>query len=222
VSPLRLFPDKENRNRPSEPSEPSAGEENSHRNAEKLSDAEADGILGTVSSTVSADGTADAAGPIVSRTVSPEPRIGMPNGAASDGTDGSDGVFPKLPKSQKTSMPRVLVRELEEADERGLVARWSSEFGYVSIHDPLEGVWWDVSTKDAPSWAKSEASRRKALYRAGNRRAYDLTSSQMERMWEAERAAEPPDEGIVEDHPIEEADEQVGEVLDAHRRGEVV
>jgi hypothetical protein len=41
----------------------------------------------------------------------------------------------------------------------GLAATWSMEFGYVSIHDPTEGEWWDVPTKDAPAWALPEAIR---------------------------------------------------------------
>ena len=89
-----------------------------------------------------------------------------------------------------------------EAAELGLVASWSAEFGYVSIHDPLEGVWWDVQVKDAPDWAVSEARKRKELYKDGNRRAYRLTSREMEEILKADH----PDlqDGIVEDHPVEE------------------
>jgi hypothetical protein len=45
-----------------------------------------------------------------------------------------------------------------------------------------------------------EARRRKEQYRGGNRRAYRLTSSEMEELW---RAESPVDEGIVEDYPLE-------------------
>ena len=69
------------------------------------------------------------------------------------------------------------------------------------MHDPATGEWWDVQTKDAPSWALSEARKRKELYRDGNHRAYRLTSREMEEIWETER---PPEKGIVEEHPIEE------------------
>ena len=46
-----------------------------------------------------------------------------------------------------------------------------------------------------------EARRRREQYRGGNRRAYRLTSSEMEELW---RAESPVDEGIVEGHPLEE------------------
>jgi hypothetical protein len=74
-----------------------------------------------------------------------------------------------------------------EADQLGLVATWSHEFGYVSMHDPTAG----------------EAHKRKQLYKDGNRKAYRLTSREMEKIWEAEHLAS-EDEGIVEDHPLEE------------------
>jgi hypothetical protein len=91
-----------------------------------------------------------------------------------------------------------------ETDELGLVATWSVEFGYVSIHDPsgAEGVWWDLKTTDAPGWAVSEARRRKEIYRDGNRRAYRLTSREMEEIWEA--GLSDLEVGIVEDYPIED------------------
>lgn len=69
------------------------------------------------------------------------------------------------------------------------------------MHDPATGEWHDLQTKDAPEWAVGEARRRKEQYRGGNRRAYRLTSSEMEELW---RAESPVDEGIVEDHPLEE------------------
>jgi hypothetical protein len=92
--------------------------------------------------------------------------------------------------------------KIPEAAELGLVATWSAEFGYVSIHDPIEGVWWDAQVKDAPGWALSEARKRKELYRDGNRRAYRLTSREMGEIWEAERSDF--EVGIVEDQPVEE------------------
>jgi hypothetical protein len=87
----------------------------------------------------------------------------------------------------------------------GLGAMWSGEFGYISLHDPTTGEWHDIQTKDAPGWAKWEASKRKELYRAGNRKAYRLTSREMGEVWEAERSA--IEEGIVEEYPVEEEDE---------------
>ena len=90
-----------------------------------------------------------------------------------------------------------------EADQLGLVATWSHEFGYISMHDPTAGEWHDLQVKDAPSWAVGEAHKRKQLYKDGNRKAYRLTSREMEKIWEAEHLAS-EDEGIVEDHPLEE------------------
>ena len=87
-------------------------------------------------------------------------------------------------------------------DGLGLIAKWSKHFGYASIHDPVLGEWWDVPTKDAPSWALDEARRRKELWRAGRRDAYSLNAAEMEELWQAEN---PEDPGlIVEDHPLPE------------------
>lgn len=91
---------------------------------------------------------------------------------------------------------------LEDADHLGLVASWSGEFGFVSIHDPTTGEWWDLQTGIAPEWAVREARKRKELYKEGNRRAYRLTAREMEKIWDEERA--PDQEGIIEEHPIEE------------------
>lgn len=107
-------------------------------------------------------------------------------------------------KLETAKLPTAKTAKTSEADQLGLVATWSAEFGYVSIHDPVEGVWWDLQVKTAPDWALSEARKRKELYRDGNRKAYRLTSREMEEIWEAEH----PDleAGIVEDHPLEEKD----------------
>ncbi len=43
------------------------------------------------------------------------------------------------PCSSAGELPRFIQRELEEASELGLVARWSRKFGYVSVHDPTTG-----------------------------------------------------------------------------------
>ncbi len=109
------------------------------------------------------------------------------------------GEKPETPK-----LPTAKTVETPEADQLGLVATWSAAFGYVSIHDPVEGAWWDLRVKDAPDWALSEARKRKELYREGNRRAHRLTSREMEDIWEADRSD--PEAGIVEDHPPEEKD----------------
>jgi hypothetical protein len=51
------------------------------------------------------------------------------------------------------------------------------------MHDPTTGEWHYLQTKYAPEWAVGEARRRKEQYRGGNRRAYRLTSSEMEGLW---------------------------------------
>lgn len=89
-----------------------------------------------------------------------------------------------------------------KADQLGLVATWSGEFGYVSLHDPTTGEWHDLKTTDAPGWAVGEARRRKELYKGGNRRAYRLTAHDMEEAWKDDQV---PEEGIVEDYPVEGA-----------------
>jgi hypothetical protein len=88
-----------------------------------------------------------------------------------------------------------------EAEELGMIANWSHEFGYVSLHDPTTGEWHDLQTKDAPGWSLTEARKRKELYRDGNHRAYRLASREMEEIWESEQ---PQDEGIVEELALPE------------------
>lgn len=104
--------------------------------------------------------------------------------------------------TSKTSNTPEPAKPPLEAEQLGLVAAWSIEFGFVALHDPTSGEWHDLRTKDAPEWAAGEARKRKELYRGGNRKAYRLTSREMEETWEAERS--PEEEGIVEDHPVEE------------------
>jgi hypothetical protein len=92
-------------------------------------------------------------------------------------------------------------RRTERASRLGLIARWSYEFGYVSLHDPTTGEWCDLPTKDAPAWAKREAFKRKELSKHhGIHRT--LTASEMEEVWEEEQVEmwENPavtDKGIV-------------------------
>jgi hypothetical protein len=91
----------------------------------------------------------------------------------------------------------------DEAEDLGMIANWSHVFGFVSLRDPVSGEWHELQTKEAPGWSLWEARKRKELYGDGNQRAYRLTSRQMEEIWETEQ---PRDEGIVEEHPPEEAD----------------
>jgi hypothetical protein len=109
---------------------------------------------------------------------------------------------PSEDSNQASNLSEFAQRKINQAAKLGLVARWSKEFGYISVHDPTTGEWHDLRTEDAPGWAKREALKRKELYKDGNYRAYDLTATEMEGIWEAERVPEP--EGIIEDHPIEE------------------
>ena len=48
-------------------------------------------------------------------------------------------------------------QKLEKASALGLVARWSRHFGYISIHDPVDGTWHDLPTGDAPDWSVRES-----------------------------------------------------------------
>ena len=89
-----------------------------------------------------------------------------------------------------------------EAEQLGLVATWSIEFGFTAIHDPTTGEWWDLPTKSAPDWAVREAHKRRELYKDGNRRAYRLTAREMEGIWEEKHT--PDEEGIIEEYPVEE------------------
>jgi hypothetical protein len=93
--------------------------------------------------------------------------------------------------------------EHREVDRRGLIAKWSREFGYILVLDPTTGSWHDLHWKDAPGWARWEARKRKELWQAGNRCAFDLTATQMQEIWDAEHPPE-PELGIVEDHPLPE------------------
>ncbi len=113
-----------------------------------------------------------------------------------------DSAFSENAQSPTAKTAETANGYKDGASELSLIATWSREFGYVSIHDPTAGEWYDLRTKDAPDWAVREARRRKELYKDGNRKAYRLTSREMEEDWEAERV--PESEGIVEDHPVEE------------------
>ncbi len=109
---------------------------------------------------------------------------------------------PPLVKAKREQAARAAC-----ADRRGLVAKWAPyeiARGYVSIHDPTEGEWHDLPWKASPSWTRWEARKRAEMYRAGDRHAYDLTSTQMHEIWQAEHPADEEEEGIVEDHPVEE------------------
>jgi hypothetical protein len=62
---------------------------------------------------------------------------------------------PRSPEAQgvrvmaEPAIPRFIEQVLERASELGLVARWSREFGFISIHDPTTGEWHDIPMKEA-------------------------------------------------------------------------
>jgi hypothetical protein len=129
-------------------------------------------------------------------------------GALDSGT-GRTGKTPNIDKITPTAAKAVAGKTGKitngyktDIESLGMIVTWAHEFGYVSIHDPVLGEWWDVLTKDAPAWALNEARRRKELYKDGNLKAYRLTSREMQELWEKEH---PPDPGLIEEeYPVEE------------------
>ena len=97
------------------------------------------------------------------------------------------------------------------AHVRGLVAKWSKVFGYVALHDPTTGEWYEIEAKVAPAWTRKEAMKRKELYKDGNHRAYELTAMQMEEIWKSQGVLLPSlspsvgrKSGLVYDEDVEE------------------
>jgi hypothetical protein len=133
-------------------------------------------------------------------------RICKPNSAPSDGSDGSDGTYSLPGETAKLATPTIIAhireRHAAKAAALGLVAKWSRHFGFVSVHDPTTGEWYDLATKDAPGWAKREAATRKRLWRGGEPSAFDLTRGELEELLARERP--PEDVGITEEHPLED------------------
>lgn len=121
----------------------------------------------------------------------PSPSSQTPDINGETSGDGyGDGISDDAPQPPP---PRpAFIRQAEEkASALGLVARWSRHFGYISLYDSTSGEWHDVQTKDAPSWAKWEAHKRKELWRSGDSHAYDLTALDMSEIWEDEHPADP-------------------------------
>ena len=112
-------------------------------------------------------------------------------------TNGHEAEDKNLQTPEKLT---VKTSKTPEPAQLGLIAAWSAEFGYVSLHDPTTGEWHDLKTTLAPEWAVGEARQRKELYRSGNRRAYRLSARDMEEIWKSDQ---PPEGGIVEDYPLE-------------------
>jgi hypothetical protein len=86
------------------------------------------------------------------------------------------------------SVPTFVREREEQAARLGLVARWSSKFGYIAIHDPTTGEWYDLPTKEAPDWAKRECFKRRELRKyQGITRL--LTQAEMEEVWREEETS---------------------------------
>lgn len=66
----------------------------------------------------------------------------------------------------KHALIRLLERErvrLEEADRLGLVIKWSTEPGWISLHDPTTGEWHDIKASECPpSFLESARAHRRA------------------------------------------------------------
>ncbi len=90
----------------------------------------------------------------------------------------TESARPKNPKTPINPLSRT--SDTPEFGRLGLVATRSGKFGGVSMHDPVEGVWWDLQVKEAPAWAVSGARKGEDLYKGGNRRSHRPTSREME------------------------------------------
>jgi hypothetical protein len=104
----------------------------------------------------------------------------------------------------------LAARRSEKASKVGLIARWSYEFGYVSLHDPTTGEWHDVAIEEAPKWAKREAFKRKELRKLHSINRL-LTQIEMEEVWKEgmmtpQEKETPPARkaGLVYDEAVEE------------------
>jgi hypothetical protein len=67
-------------------------------------------------------------------------------------------------REHKRDLIRLLERErlrLEEADRRGLVIKWATQPGYISIHDPTTGEWHEVAASGCPPWVLDDAKARR-------------------------------------------------------------
>jgi hypothetical protein len=98
----------------------------------------------------------------------------------------------KTDRTHRKNLPTLKTRtdktdKTFECARRGLIATWSVEFGYVSLHDPTTGEWHDLKTSVAPEWAVGEAKQRMELYKSGNRRAYRLSARDMEDLWKSDQ-----------------------------------
>ena len=101
-------------------------------------------------------------------------------------------------------VPRFVRERLERAEALGLVARFAHTFGFISIHDPTTGEWYDVATREAPPWARDEAFKRRELrkYRGITR---FLSRAELEEVYREEgQGAERPDAIEEDGHAVDE------------------
>ena len=136
------------------------------------------------------------------RSIGPVAKPTAPVNATSKTSKTTNGHEAEDKNLQTPEKLTVKTSKTPEPAQLGLVATWSAEFGYVSLHDPTTGELHDLKTTVTPEWAVGEARQRKELYKSGNRRAYRLSARDMEEVWKSDQ---PPDEGIVQDYPGEGA-----------------
>jgi hypothetical protein len=76
-------------------------------------------------------------------------------------------ITPELLDRLRAHKPKLLKllaweeRKLEEADQRGFVARRGREPGWISLHDPLTGEWHDFPAADCFPSIVAEVNRRR-------------------------------------------------------------
>lgn len=59
-------------------------------------------------------------------------------------------------------------KKLEEADRRGLTIRWAKEPGWISLHDPTTGEWYEVLASEClPSVVESARAHRRRTREQG-------------------------------------------------------
>jgi len=129
------------------------------------------------------------------------------------GKNSGDGYGDDIPRTVTTEEPEFVRRRREKAEALGLVARWSYEFGYISLHDPTTGEWHDIETNSAPDWAKKECFKRKDLRNRGTRRL--LNREEMERVyaedippvWSTANLAVTKDGVVYSDYLVESYDD---------------
>ena len=83
-------------------------------------------------------------------------------------SDMFDGRLRTLLTENKPEIVKFLrweQRKVQEAGRRGLVIRWSSEPGWIALHDPTTGEWYEVRAREClPSVVEAaNANRRPKL-----------------------------------------------------------